>query len=155
MRLRVLLVFYIIIGWGRIRDRIVSGLYLIFYTIVDSLPLFFRLILNYSRGYTDFFFLIESNYEYNFILFFFYFFSKVSYLWFTFMVIKSSCWGACLAFYNFIRSILKLGGFGLIRFLYEKGIRFKKDFLFFILFFFFFIMGRTIYNLYLFSKERR
>ena len=74
---RFLPVFYIIIGWGRIIDRIVSGLYLFFYTVLGSLPLFFSLILNYSWGYTDFF-LLELNYEYNFILFFFFYFSVFS-----------------------------------------------------------------------------
>lgn len=131
---RFLPVFYIIIGWGRIIDRIVSGLYLFFYTVLGSLPLFFSLILNYRWGYTDFF-LLELNYEYNFILFFFFilvFLVKFPiyglHLWLLKAHVEAPVWSSIIL----SGVLLKLGGFGLVRFFFLwEGIRLRKDFLFF------------------------
>ena len=52
-------IFFIIISWGSASDRVISGFYLIYYTIVGSLPFFLGLIylVAVKRSFT--FFIID------------------------------------------------------------------------------------------------
>jgi len=50
-------IFYIIVGWGNIADRLVSGYYLMFYTILGSLPLFNNIIYLNKIGLKTFYLL--------------------------------------------------------------------------------------------------
>lgn len=58
LEFRFLPLFYIILGWGAVSDRVLAGYYLIFYTIVGSLPiLIYILIIRYNYYFFDFTFL--------------------------------------------------------------------------------------------------
>jgi len=129
-------IFYIIVGWGNIADRLVSGYYLIFYTILGSLPLFNNIIYLNKIGLKTFYLLRIydfRSFKERFFFFFTNFFSKISYLWNTFMIIKSTCRSTCNRFNIIGRYYIKIRWIWYNSFLYYlwKYKQFIKKFFFF------------------------
>jgi len=131
--LRFLPVFFIMVAWGRARDRIVSGFYLIYYTIVGSLPFFFGLLYLVKLKFFVTFFTLT----------YFERLDRLFCLWFLFVfLVKFPLYGLHLwllkahveapVWRSIVLSgvMLKLGGYGMIRtcFVWEN-IFMLKDFL--------------------------
>lgn len=118
---RLLLIFYIIIEWGYSEDRILSAFYLIFYTLVFSLPILF-LIFKLIRltGRINFFiieFLEISFDKFGFIYLLISFLVKVPIYLFHGWLIKAHVEASFFRSIILAAVILKLGRYGILRFI--------------------------------------
>lgn len=116
---RLLLIFYIIIEWGYTEDRIISSFYLIFYTLIFSLPILYLIfkILN-IEGRVIFFFLELINLildKFNYIYLLISFLVKIPIYLFHGWLIKAHVEASFFRSIILASIILKLGRYGILR----------------------------------------
>nr|YP_010937778.1 NADH dehydrogenase subunit 4 [Ossuaria sichuanensis]WKW96225.1 NADH dehydrogenase subunit 4 [Ossuaria sichuanensis] len=117
-----------IYGWGYQPERLISGLYLFFYTLFASLPLFLLLINLYMINYTLFF---DMNYYIlpNFFLHFFLVFAflvKLPMFMVHFWLPKAHVQAPVSGSMILAGILLKIGGYGLLRVMYLCELSFNN-----------------------------
>nr|YP_010363429.1 NADH dehydrogenase subunit 4 [Atkinsoniella yunnanana]UNZ12530.1 NADH dehydrogenase subunit 4 [Atkinsoniella yunnanana] len=124
----------LIFGWGYQPERLISGLYLFFYTLFASLPLL-MLILYMYINYKSMFFDMSYGYSYSFIIHFcmiFAFLVKLPMFMLHFWLPKAHVEAPISGSMILAGLMLKIGGYGLIRFMFiYENMFFKYSFLWF------------------------
>nr|YP_010035830.1 NADH dehydrogenase subunit 4 [Brontispa longissima]QQQ89068.1 NADH dehydrogenase subunit 4 [Brontispa longissima]UAJ48101.1 NADH dehydrogenase subunit 4 [Brontispa longissima]URQ17584.1 NADH dehydrogenase subunit 4 [Brontispa longissima] len=109
---------FIILGWGYQPERLLAGMYLMFYTLLFSLPMMVALFYIYFQGFSLMIFnlgIVESGFMYMLIVFVFLVKMPMFmiHLWLPKAHVEAPVAGSMIL----AGVMLKLGGYGLIRFL--------------------------------------
>jgi len=129
---RLIPTLLLILGWGYQPERLQAGLYLLFYTLIASLPLLISIFfIFYNEGVLNLFLLIDKTFIYSlfYLTIIFAFFVKIPiffvHLWLPKAHVEAPISGSMIL----AGVLLKLGGYGLIRvfpFLLIKRINFNN-----------------------------
>nr|DBA43905.1 TPA_asm: ND4 [Bombus perplexus] len=125
----LLLIFYMIMEWGYTEDRVLSAFYLMFYTLVFSLPMLFLIfkLMNFS-GSNSFFMLemlmIKFD-KFGFIYLLMSFLVKVPMYMFHGWLIKAHVEASFFSSMILASVMLKLGSYGMLRFMMVFKVMFK------------------------------
>lgn len=129
---RLIPIIFIILGWGYQPERLQAGIYLFFYTIIASLPILLLLIYLYNIFYSlNYMYLGDIDSLIFYLIINIVFFVKIPiflvHLWLPKAHVEAPVSGSIIL----AGVILKIGGFGLIRFLkLFLGLRIKINFIF-------------------------
>nr|YP_010531315.1 NADH dehydrogenase subunit 4 [Mileewa amplimacula]UXX17574.1 NADH dehydrogenase subunit 4 [Mileewa amplimacula] len=118
----------LIYGWGYQPERLISGLYMFFYTLFASLPLLLVIIYLYKNHNTMIFCFIKSDltsFVFNFCLFFA-FLVKLPMFMVHFWLPKAHVQAPVSGSMILAGVLLKIGGYGLIRFMSLNELVFMK-----------------------------
>nr|YP_009107167.1 NADH dehydrogenase subunit 4 [Eulimnogammarus vittatus]AIT99451.1 NADH dehydrogenase subunit 4 [Eulimnogammarus vittatus] len=110
-------IFFMILGWGYQPERAQAGIYMLFYTLLGSLPLFFLIMDMYSKSSGYMYMVSEINEVFLFVFLVGAFLVKFpmysTHLWLLKAHVEAPVAGSMIL----AGVMLKLGGYGLIRFL--------------------------------------
>lgn len=126
---RLLLIFYIIMEWGYSEDRVLSAFYLIFYTLIFSLPILYLIFKLINFSYRINFFILEILIikfdKFGFLYLLISFLVKIPIYLFHGWLIKAHVEASFFRSIILASVILKLGRYGILRFLIVFKIIFK------------------------------
>nr|YP_010923088.1 NADH dehydrogenase subunit 4 [Nysius inconspicuus]WJZ45491.1 NADH dehydrogenase subunit 4 [Nysius inconspicuus] len=112
-------VLFLILGWGYQPERLMAGMYLIFYTLFASFPMLISIFYIYSFKFTTFYFLISLNMNfYIYISLILAFLFKMPMFFVHFWLPKAHVEAPVSGSMILAGVLLKLGGYGLYRVFY-------------------------------------
>nr|DBA43814.1 TPA_asm: ND4 [Bombus vosnesenskii] len=125
----LLLIFYMIMEWGYSEDRVLSAFYLMFYTLIFSLPMLYLIFKLMNFSYSINFFILEILMikfdKFGFLYLLMSFLVKIPMYLFHGWLIKAHVEASFFSSMILASVMLKLGSYGMLRFLMVFKIMFK------------------------------